>query len=171
MTEQDFEQLSIRQAQDNPESIEGLKKELEECKKQADEYLNGWKRAKADYVNFKKETEESAKELKAWMSKIFIMPLLNIADSFDKAFLAVPENLKNDAWVAGVAGIKKQFEDYLKAQKVEAMPAVGETFDPLKHEAVESIEGGESGKIVEEVQKGYLMDGEVLRPARVKIFK
>src|SRR3989338_10325600 len=99
----------------NEQEIEKIKKELEECKKQADEYLNGWKRAKADYVNLKKENEENTKELKLWMSKIFVMPLLNIADSFDKAFAAIPENLKNDAWVTGVAGIKKQFEDYLRA--------------------------------------------------------
>ena len=155
----------------NEQEIEKIKKELEDCKKQADEYLNGWKRAKADYVNFKKETEESAKEMKAWMSKIFIMPLLNIMDSFDKAFDSISENLKNDAWIAGVGGIKKQLDDYLKAQKVEAMAAVGEAFDPLKHEAVESVEGGDTDKIAEEVQKGYLLDGEVFRPAKVKIFK
>src|SRR3989344_1593595 len=155
----------------NEQEIEKIKKELEDCKKQADEYLNGWKRANADYVNFKKETEENSKELKAWMSKIFIMPVLNIMDSFDKAFAGVPENLKDDMWVAGVIGIKKQFEDYLKAQKVETMSAVGEVFDPLKHEAVESVEGGDTDKIAEEVQKGYLLDGEVFRPAKVKIFK
>lgn len=151
--------------------LEQLKKELEECKKQADEYLNGWKRAKADYLNFKKENEEAAAELKSWMAKIFLMPLLNIMDSFDKASANIPENLKADAWVAGVEGIKKQLEDYLKMQKVEAMAAVGEAFDPLKHEAIESVEGGESGKVTEEVQRGYLMDGEVLRPAKVKVFR
>lgn len=155
----------------NEQEIEKLQKELEECKKQADEYLNGWKRAKADYLNFKKENNEAAAELKSWMAKIFLTPLLNIMDSFDKAFANIPENLKADAWVAGVDGIKKQFENYLKMQKVEAMAAVGEKFDPLKHEAIESIEGGESGKIAEEVQEGYLMEGEVLRPAKVKVFK
>lgn len=155
----------------NEQEIEKLQKELEECKKQADEYLNGWKRAKADYLNFKKENEAAATELKNWMAKIFLMPLLNIMDSFDKASTNLPENLKADAWVVGVEGIKKQLEDYLKMQKVEAMPAAGEAFDPMKYEAVESIDGGEAGKIAEEVQRGYLMEGEVLRPAKVKIFK
>lgn len=155
----------------NEQEIEKLQKELEECKKQSEEYLAGWKRAKADYLNFKKENEEASAELKSWMAKIFLMPLLNIMDSFDKAFAAIPENLKNDAWASGIAGIKKQLEDYLKMQKVEAMVAVGEKFDPLKHEAIESVDGGESGKIAEEVQKGYLIDGEVLRPAKVKVFK
>ena len=51
------------------------------------------------------------------------------------------------------------------------MAVKGAKFDPAKHEAVESIEGGESGKIVEELQKGYMFNSEILRPARVKIYK
>ena len=122
-------------------------------------------------IVFKKETEQNSKELKIWMSKIFMMPVLNIMDSFDKAFDTIPEKLKDDAWILGITNIKKQMDDFLKMQKVEAMVAMGEKFDPLKHEAIEVIEGGESGKIAEEVQKGYLMESEVLRPARVKIYK
>ena len=147
------------------------KDELEKIKRQSDEYLNGWKRAKADYLNLKKEMESQNREIKEWMSKIMIAPLLNAMDSFGKAFSEVPENLKNDLWVKGIEGVKKQFEDYLKTQGVEAIKAMGEKFDPLKHEAVESIDGGESDTVAEELQKGYLINGEVLRPAKVKVYK
>jgi len=141
--------------------------ELEKYRKQAEEYLNGWKRAKADYLNLKKEMEAQNKEIKEWLSKIFLIPLLDIMDSFDKA----------EAWVTGIEGIKKQFEDYLKIHGVELMKVIGEKFDPLKHEAIESIEGGlsaqvgESGIVSEEIRKGYLINGEVLRPAKVKVYK
>ncbi len=137
---------------------------IETIKKQAEEYLNGWKRAKADYLNLKKDMEAQSKELKEWMSKIFLLPLLEIMDSFDRAGVLD----------TGVEAIKKQFDDFLKNSRVEAMKAIGEKFDPLKHEAVESItapEGGEPGMIAEEMQKGYLVGGEVLRPAKVKVYK
>jgi molecular chaperone GrpE len=138
---------------------------IEIIKKQADEYLNGWKRAKADYLNLKKEMEAQNKEIREWLSKIFLLPILDIMDSFDRAGILD----------AGIEGIKKQFENFLKAQGVEAMEVIGEKFDPLMHEAVESVdlpaEGGESGRIIEEVRRGYLVNGEVLRPAKVKVYK
>lgn len=139
------------------------KNELEKYKKQAEEYLNGWKRAKADYLNLKKDMEAQGKEIKEWMSKIFLLPLLEIMDSFGRA----------GTLDAGVEGIKKQFENFLKDSKVEAMKVIGEKFDPLKHEAIESIGGPpeKSGMIAEEMQKGYLVGGEVLRPAKVKVYK
>lgn len=166
-------------------NIENLKLEVENLRKQRDEYLNGWKRAKADYLNLKREMESQNKEIKEWMSKIMLLPLLEIMDNLEKAFLEIParqrpepqavaggpENLTDNQWIKGIENIKKQFGDYLKAQGVEAMAAKGEKFDPLKHEAVENVEGGESGKIAEELQSGYLIRGEVLRPTKVKVYK
>lgn len=145
--------------------------ELEKIKKQAQEYLDGWKRAKADYLNLKKEMESQNKEIKEWMSKIMILPLLGVMDGLEKAFGEVPDNLKNDEWVKGVGVIKKQFEDYLKTQGVEAVAAKGEKFDPVKHDAIESVEGNEPDTVAEEFQKGYQINGEVLRPAKVKVYK
>ena len=150
---------------------------IENWRQKAQEYLDGWKRAKADYLNLKKEMTAQNQEIKEWLSKIIFLPLLGITDSFEKAFSEVPENLKNESWVKGIEGIKKQFEDYLKTQGVEVMTAKGEKFDPVKHEAVESVEDGppapadESGLVAEELLKGYLLNGEVLRPAKVKVYK
>ena len=142
-------------------NIENLKLEIENSRKQADEYLNGWKRAKADYLNLKKEMEAQNKEIREWLSKIFLLPMLEIMDNFDRA----------GTLDAGIENIKKQFEDFLKANGVEAMKVIGEKFDPLMHEAVESVDGGESGRIIEEARRGYLVNGEVLRPAKVKVYK
>ena len=151
---------------------------IEALKKQAQEYLDGWKRAKADYFNLKKEMEAQNKEIKEWMSKIMILPLLNIIDGFDKALSHIPEIIKNDGWVKGIEGVRKQLEDYFKTHRVEVISAKGEKFDPTKHEAVESVGPddsvgvrGESGIVTEELQKGYTINEEVLRPAKVKVFK
>ncbi|MDP1853615.1 MAG: nucleotide exchange factor GrpE [bacterium] len=145
--------------------------EIENLRKQSEEYLNGWKRAKADYLNLKKEMEAQNKEIKEWLSKIFLLPVLDIMDSFDKAFSNIPEGLKTEVWVEGIESIKKRFEDFLKTQGVEAMEVIGEKFDPAKQEAIESADGGESGRIIEEARRGYLINGEVLRPAKVKVYK
>lgn len=152
-------------------NIENLKLEIENLRKQSEEYLNGWKRAKADYLNLKKEMEAQNKEIKEWMLKIMILPLLGIMDGLEKAFYKIPENIKNDLWVNGIKNIKKQFEDYLKTHGVEAIETRDGKFDPAKHEAVESVEGGEAGTVAEELQRGYLVSGEVLRPAKVKVYK
>jgi molecular chaperone GrpE len=137
--------------------------DIETIKKQAEEYLNGWKRAKADYLNLKKEMEAQNKEIKEWLSKVFLLPLLEIMDNFDRA----------GTLEAGIENIKKQFKDFLAAQRVEPLKTEGEKFDPMKHEAVESIDGPpeKSGLIAEEIQKGYLIGDEVLRPAKVKVYK
>ena len=149
--------------------------DIENLRKQADEYLAGWKRAKADYLNLKKEMEAQNKEIKEWMSKIMLLPLLEIMDGFDKAILQNSENLAYNPWTSGFKNIRKQLEDYLKSQRVEAMAVKGEKFDPIKHEAVESVDpptgGDESGMVAEELLKGYLINGEVLRPAKVKVYK
>src|SRR3989344_1326218 len=146
--------------------------EIENLRKQSDEYLDGWKRAKADYLNLKKEMASQNREIKEWMSKIMLLPLLEIMDGFDKAFNDVSENLKDNPWFIGIEGIKKQFEEYLKTHGIEAMKAKDEKFDPIRHEAIESVDlptgGSESGLVTEELQKGYLINGEVLRPAKVK---
>ena len=142
---------------------EDEKSEFEKCRKQAEEYLNGWKRAKADYLNLKKEMEAQNKEIKEWLSKVFLLPLLDIMDNFDRV----------GTLDAGIENIKKQFEDFLTAQRVEPLKTEGEKFDPIKHEAVESIDGPpeKSGMIAEEIQKGYLIGDEVLRSAKVKVYK
>ena len=137
---------------------------IENLRKQSEEYLNGWKRAKADYLNLKKEMEAQDKEIREWLSKIFLLPILDIMDSFERA----------GTLDEGIEGIKKQFENFLTAQRVEPLKTENEKFDPLKHEAVESVESlsdAESGKIAEEVQRGYLIGKEVLRPAKVKVYK
>ncbi len=151
--------------------------DIEALKKQAQEYLDGWKRAKADYLNLRKEMESQNKEIKNWMSRVMLAPLLEIMDGFDNALSHIPEIIKNNGWVKGIEGVRKQLEDYFKAHKVEVITVKGERFDPTVHEAVESVGGGlpaqagESGKVAEELQKGYLINGEVLRPAKVKVYK
>ena len=149
--------------------IEKLKKDLEESKKEAEEYLNGWKRAKADLINFKKETEKRQAELIEFANANLILDLLPIHESLKNAVLHAEtgdENLKK-----GIKQIKKQFDDLLKSLGIEEIKTIGEKFNPELHESVEKRkeDGKEEGIILEEVKAGYTMYGKVLEPAKVII--
>lgn len=150
-----------------------LKKQLEECQRQRDDYLAGWQRARADFLNYKKEEIERIGEFLKYANEELILKILPILDNFDKAIKETPDDLKNNEYFKGLWQIKIQFEDFLKNQGVEALETIGQKFDPNFHEIFEEVEAKdkESGTIVEEVQKGYKINGRLLRPAKVKVMK
>jgi len=150
--------------------LEELKKQLQECQKKRDEYLAGWQRAKADFINHKKEEMERMKSFFKYAAEEFIFKILPVIDNFNLAEKRLLEKGKNPEVFLR---IKKQLEDFLKNEGVEEIKAAGQRFNPDLHEAVEQVEmkDKESGSIIEEVQKGYKINGRLLRPAKVKVVK
>lgn len=149
-----------------------LKVELELAKQKMDEYLNGWKRAKADYINQKKEFEKREKELIQFANAGLILEMMPIYDNFKLAWKHIPEeHRKNDEWLKGIEHIKNQFQGLLKSLGIEEIKTVGEKFDPELHEAVskEKREGTASGTVIEEVKSGYKLFDKVLEHAKVKV--
>lgn len=154
-------------------NIEELKKKLEECQKLKDEYLAGWQRARADFLNYQKEELERINEIIKYAGKEFVLKILPILDNFEIAEKKLPEELKNEENVKGLLQIKAQIKDFLKNQGVEEINCLDQKFDPNFQEVIEEIEtkDKESGIVLEEIQKGYLIHGRLLRPAKVKIAK
>ena len=154
-------------------NIEDLKKQLEECEKQKAEFLVGWQRTRADFLNYKKEEMERIGGLMVYAGEELILKILPILDNFEVAEKKLPENLKNDENMKGILQIKNQIQDFLKNQGVEEIKSIGEKFDPNFHEVAEEVEvkAKEPGIIVEEIQKGYKINGRLLRPAKVKVVK
>ncbi|MBI2449983.1 MAG: nucleotide exchange factor GrpE [Candidatus Nealsonbacteria bacterium] len=148
-----------------------IKKKLEECDKQKEEYLAGWQRARADFLNYKKEEMERIAELLKYGTEELVLKVLPILDNFESA----EKNLSNkeDDNIRGLLQIKKQLQDLLKSQGMEEIKTVGEKFDANWHEIVGEVEerGKEPGVIIEEIQKGYIINGRLLRPAKVKVVK
>jgi len=93
---------------------EKLLSDFEKCKKQAEEYLAGWKRAKADLINYKKRQEEVVQEFIKFASQDLILELLPMLDNFRLAAKHLPKELENSEWVKGVFQIKNQLENLLK---------------------------------------------------------
>jgi len=147
--------------------------ELEATKKQCEEYLNGWKRAKADLINYKKEESEHLADIAKYTRQNYVYSLLPLVDNLNLTVGQMPQELLENSHVKGLLMVKLQLEDFLKAQGVEAIKSVGEKFDPNIHEVIQAVEaeGQESGMVVEEVRTGYKIDGNLLRPAKVKVAK
>ena len=147
--------------------------ELDECKAKCEEYLNGWKRAKADFINYKREEFERSQELVRYAKENFLENLLPMLDNLRLVQNQMPKELQEDAHVKGLLMVKVQLEDFLKSQGVETFDSLGKNFDPATHEVIQmvEIEGKESGIIVEEIEKGYTINGRLFRPAKVKVSK
>ena len=157
----------------NPVILEELKKELEICQKKRDEYLSGWQRARADFINHKKEELERMGEIVKFATEEMILRALPILDNFYLIEKRLPENLKEDENVKGILQVKNQLLEFLKSHGVEEIKCQGQKFDPNFQEAVEMVEKEdvESGQVIEEVQKGYTLNSKVIRPAKVKVVK
>lgn len=153
--------------------IEKIKKELQGCKKEKEEYLSGWKRERADFLNFKKDESERLKSVCNFLKKEIILDFLTILDDLKIAEEKIPQELKNNEWIKGILSLKIQMQSFLKRQGVEEIDSFKKEFDPNFHEAMEQIEKKdfESGIVVEEIKKGYTLGGAVVRPAKVKISK
>lgn len=153
-------------------NTEEANKELEECRKKAEEYLNGWKRAQADFVNFKKRQEESLKEWIVFSKAGLITELLPILDSFDNALKNKPvaPDEESKKWIEGVAKIAAQLSKILKEAGLEEIISKGAKLDTQIHEAIDAVPSEmEEGTVLEEVQKGYKISGKVIRTAKVRV--
>ena len=155
------------------EEKKDIKQELEKYKKLKDEYLDNWKRERADFLNYKKEGSKRITALTQYINASMILKFFPILDNFYLAEKDLPEKLKKDNNVKGFLQIRKQMESFLEGEGITIIESVNEKFDPNFHEVVEIIEkkGVESGTIIEEVQKGYKIKDQLLRPAKVKVVK
>ena len=145
-----------------------LKERITKLEKEKDEYLNGWKRAKADSINQQKDELKRMEEIMKFANADIIKDLLLVLDSFELSLLATkdPEAKK------GIEIIYSQLEKLLSKQGLKKIKAIGEKFDPALHEAMLQEESDkESGTILEEMAKGWKLNGKVIRPTKVKISK
>jgi len=151
--------------------IKKIREKIKKATAEKQEYLAGWQRAKADLINSKRDFEEQKKDWVKFAKGDLIIQIIPVLDSFDMAFKnvdGVPEQ-----WLKGVEYIYNQFLVVLKENGVEQInPKKGEDFDINKHISVEveKVEKeNQSGKIISVLQKGYELNGKVLREAKVKV--
>jgi len=147
-----------------------LKQEIEKLKKERDDYLDGWRRAKAELANYKKDELKRLEEVAKFSQEDLVQDLLTVLDAFDLALAALE---KSGPVEKGVYLIKSQLEELLRQRGLNRIQVkVGDKFDPALHEAIGLASGGsEAGRVAEEISAGYTLHGKVIRPSRVKVFK
>ena len=126
----------------------------------AEEYLNNWKRERADFLNYKKDEAKRVEEFVKYANEDVILEIMEVVDDLEQA----AKELKNE----GIDKILKKFEQIFKKYGVEKIEVEGQKFNPALHEAVETEQSGER---LATVRSGYTMHDKVIRPARVKIIK
>ena len=150
--------------------LDEQQEKLAALEKQRDEYLNGWQRAKADFINYKKEEMKHLEDIARYGSEDLIKDLIVVLDNFDLGLRSLE---KAGPVEKGVYMIRTQIEDILKKRglvRIDLKP--GDAFDPMIAEALsEVVAERPPGSIVEQIEPGYRLHDKVLRAARVIIAK
>ena len=153
-------------------------KEFEKLKKEKDEYLKGWQRERADFINYKKDEKERFKEVVRFSNERIIKSLIAVLDGFDLAiesFLKEGKDKKeNDNYLKGIYLIKSQLQDILEKEGVnEIKVKIGEKLNPAFHEVVAMAENEKFAPdtIIKILEKGYILNNKVIRPCRVILAK
>lgn len=161
------------QAGADREQLERLQQELEDARKEKDEVFARLQRVSADFANFQKRVPRQIGDSVAYEREKILRSLLPVLDNFERTLQAEASDQNLEAFVKGVEIIRDQMLGVLKSHGVEMIQAVGEQFDPEKHEAMlRKHEPDQLDNVVlEEYQKGYRLDERLLRPSRVVVNK
>ncbi len=153
------------------EMIEELQAALVEVSGKAEEYLDGWQRARAEFANYKKRILKENAEIRQVARGEVIKIYLDIVDDLKRALEDKPNQEESNSWAAGIELIYQKLLTRLETEGVTPMNALGEEFDPTIHEALmtEESDEHESGQIIEVMQEGYWIGEKVLRPALVRV--
>lgn len=165
---------ALAELPEGPQTTEELRSALEEERARAEEYLDRWKRAQAEFVNYKKRNEKDREELLRFANSILIAKLLPILDDFERALRTIPDRIHTLTWVEGIFIIHRKLQAVLEQEGVTEIEAeVGREFDPTVHEAVvhEESEEYKEGQIIDILQQGYKLHDRVVRPTLVKVAK
>jgi molecular chaperone GrpE len=171
MTDEHVEQAMDEESVEVEKDLDAL---LAEAESKRDEYLDIARRTQADFENYRKrmaaEVQASALRGKAGVAREVVPVLDDLERALQSAGLD-PEGDSEDALAHGVLLVFRSLRENLKRAGVEAVDPDGEKFDPNEHEALTTlpVEGVESGQVVEVMQKGYRLDGQLIRPARVVV--
>ncbi len=150
--------------------IAELEAQLTQARQEASDNWNKFLRERADMENFRKRQERVLIDRVYNQKKALINKFLGVIDNVDRAMVYQETMSKQDLQQA-LRMVQWQMSEVMRGEGVNAVPTVGEAFNPYLHEAIEAVENSDKpeGTIVEEVLKGYTLGDETLRAARVKV--
>ena len=140
---------------------------LKEAQDQAEKYLDMARRLQADFDNYRKRTQRENEEFRKYACSGIVTDLLTVVDDLDRALGSAQED---SDLVAGIRGVRTNLMKILESNGLQEIPAEGK-FDPNYHEALCTVDGDEDDMIAEVFQKGYTLNGKVIRFTKVKVTK
>ena len=151
------------------EEIEALKGQVEKLTGDLQEKKDRLLRLQADFDNFRRRSAKEREEISAVVTQNFCKDMLPLLDNFERAMAAETKDV--EAFQKGVEMIFTQFQEVLKKNGLEHIEAVGQKFDPNFHQAVMRVEDPEKedDTVAQELQKGYMVKGRVIRPSMVQV--
>lgn len=165
-----------KQQETKPEETVSQEQGCTKC----EEYLNGWKRAQADYQNLQKQTEKERQDFRKYATESLLADLIPVLDQFDLAMKFMPsiDELPDEQqkqwknWRIGVEAVKMKWDELAKEQNLSRVETEG-AFNPELHEAVEEREdeNAKPGEIIDVTETGWKLHDKVIRPAKVIIAK
>ncbi|MFN4181080.1 MAG: nucleotide exchange factor GrpE [Candidatus Paceibacteria bacterium] len=161
--------------EDLKKTLKKLRADLKQAKKEKDEYLTGWQKERADFMNYKKQEEDRKSMVSESLRERILSRFLGVQDSFNMAFANKEAWEKVEpGWRKGVEYIYAQMQSVFEEYGVKAVGEEGEAFDPNIHEPVEMLptdKKEDDHKVANVIQKGYKLGDRVIRPARVNLFE
>ena len=153
-----------KQTSDSSSLSADLSADLKACQAERDEYLNGWRRSKADLINLKKDMTERLEHTVKFANESILRDLIVIMNSFDLALSAEAN--------PGLEQIKKQLENFLSSHNLKALHLLDKPYNPSEAEAIGEADSDKPpGTVIEEVERGWELNGQVIHPAKVRLAK
>ena len=143
----------------------------EDIEQKAKDNLDQLLRLKADFENTKKRLQREKEDAIKFANEKLLIEILPIADNLDRAMASLSEGHDPEKVKQGLKLAQEELHQVLESHGVKVVQALGEPFDPQLHEAVATVDSPEAkeGAVVDEVQRGYLLNGRLIRPSRVRI--
>ena len=144
---------------------------LEAALLERDEQIAAHQRTAADFANFRRRTAEEREREAGLASEALLLKMLAVVDDLDRALASLPEGLKSEPWVEGIAAIHRKLLAVMESEAARPYESIGQQFDPREHEAVAQVpsSGKPPGEVLQEHRKGWKIRDRILRPAVVSV--
>jgi len=154
------------------EDADALRAALSHKEEEARSYIERLKRLQAEFENYKKRVRRDVNAVETQISDREIVSFLPLYDSIERAFASYSGNKDAESFIEGMERVFAQFDSFLKQKEVSPIEALGRRFDPAVHEALLSVASQEGENVIlEEFERGYMRNGRLLRPSKVKVSK
>lgn len=154
------------------DKLTSVRAELTSVRKERDEYLTGWQRAKAELVNYRRMVTDDKERDTLRAKGAILRAVIPVLDSFENASAVPSWNTAPPEWREGVERIRTQLMKALTAEGLESFGTVGEAFDPVRHECMRVVatdNPADDHTVSDVLQRGYMLGSEMIRPAKVTV--